>query len=397
MRRVFVIVRKEMLDSIRDRRTLLMMVAMPLLLVPGIIILMVKLQTAQMEKAETRQHRIVFVGEEVAPALYTLFQEDEHIYLVPGIHRDSIAAMIADEHLDGAVIVPPEFDRLIAGDKQGRMEIIFKGVGAFGSVEDRMQELIASYAAGLVEERIARLQLDPDLFDAIAVEDTDLASMQEKLAEAVGGFLPYMFIIFGFMGAMYPGIDLGAGEKERGTLETLLSTPAGRFEIVLGKFIVVMTAGVATALIAMLGLYLGVRSFPEIPTEIFDVIMEMLGPKMILLILTLILPVSAFFAAVILGLSFYARSFKEAQSIIAPLNIAIIIPAVIGTIPGIELNATLALVPILNVSLATKDLLAGNINMLYLSEVYVSLFLLAGLSLWGCALWFNREATLFRS
>ena len=397
MSRVWIIIRKEALDSIRDRRTLLMMIALPLLLVPVIIILVVKLQSSLREKAESQQHRIVFVGAEFAPALHTLFQEDEQFTLVAGIHRDSVAAMIADERLDGAVIVPPDFPHLIAGDKQGRVEIVYKGDRALGSIKRRMQKLIAGYDAGLVEERIARLQLDPDLFDAIAVESTDLASMQEKLAQHVGGFLPYMFIIFGFMGAMYPGIDLGAGEKERGTLETLLSTPTSRFEIVLGKFVVVMTAGVATALIAMLGLYLGVRSFPDIPTEIFDVIMKMLGPKMILIILTLILPVSAFVAAIILGLSFYARSFKEAQSIITPLNIVIIIPAVIGTMPGIELNATLALVPILNVALATKDILAGNINPFYLAEVYVSLFSLAGLSLWGCTQWFKREATLFRT
>ena len=118
---------------------------------------------------------------------------------------------------------------------------------------------------------------------------------------------------------------------------------------------------------------------------------------MIFLLLTLILPIAAFFAAVILGLSIYARSFKEAQSIITPLNIAVILPALIGTLPGIELDATMALIPILNVSLATKDLLAGTINPFHLAEVYLSLLLLAGLSLWGCAKWFNREATLFRS
>ena len=115
------------------------------------------------------------------------------------------------------------------------------------------------------------------------------------------------------------------------------------------------------------------------------------------MIFSLLLPVTAFFAAVILGLSIYARSFKEAQSIITPLNIAIIFPAIIGTLPGIELNAKTALVPILNVSLATKDMLAGTVNPLYLTEVYASLFLLAGMSIFWCVKWFNREETLFRN
>ncbi|MEE9167192.1 MAG: ABC transporter permease, partial [Candidatus Neomarinimicrobiota bacterium] len=181
------------------------------------------------------------------------------------------------------------------------------------------------------------------------------------------------------------------------TLETLLSSPASRLEIVMGKFFVVMLAGVATALISMVGLYLAVRRFPEIPPDVLDVVMEMLGPKMILMILTLLLPIAAFFAAVILSLSIFARSFKEAQSIITPLNMAIILPALIGTLPGMELNARTALVPILNVSLATKDVLAGTINPVHLVEVYVSLFILGALGLWGCVKWFNREETLFRS
>ena len=256
--------------------------------------------------------------------------------------------------------------------------------------------LLNEYDQSIVDQRIMRLNLDPDLFDAIAIEMTDVATTQEKIAGAVGGFLPYIFIIFCFMGSMYPGIDLGAGEKERGTLETLLSSPASRLEIVVAKFIVIMAAGIMTALLSLLGLYLALKNFPDIPVEIFNVLAGMLGPRMVLAMLSLILPIAALFAAVILSLSIYARSFKEAQSIIAPLNIVIIFPAMIGLLPGIELDPLTALVPILNVALATKDLLAGSINPIYLIEVYVSLFALAALSLWGCVRWFNREATLFR-
>jgi len=99
----------------------------------------------------------------------------------------------------------------------------------------------------------------------------------------------------------------------------------------------------------------------------------------------------------ILSLSIYAKSFKEAQSIVAPLNIVIIFPAMIGTMPGMELNTMTALIPVLNVSLAAKDLVAGIINPFLMMEVYVSLFALAGLSLWFCVKWFSREETIFRN
>ena len=397
MKRTISIFRKELKDTLRDRRTILMMVVMPLVVIPLLITVVVKVQQAQIEKAEAKRLVIAFIGEEFVPELSELFQQDDRFNVIPGVDTDSISPMIEKGELDGGVIVTSEFPSLLEGDKQGKIRIVFKSSEAFGIAENRLSEVIEEYDQQIVEDRIERLKLDKDLFDAISIDRIDMASVKEKLGKLAGGYLPYLFIIFGFMGAMYPGIDLGAGEKERGTLETLLSSPASRLQIVMGKFLVVTLTGVATALIAMAGLYVAVRRFPEIPADILNVIMEMLGPKMILMIMTLLLPVAAFFAAVILSLSIFARSFKEAQSIITPLNFAIIFPAIIGTLPGIELNAQTALVPILNVSLATKDMLAGTINPIYLIEVYVSLFAIAGLSLWGCVRWFNREGTLFRS
>ena len=199
------------------------------------------------------------------------------------------------------------------------------------------------------------------------------------------------------MGAMYPALDLGAGEKERGTLETILSSPATRLDIVLGKFLVVMLAAFITAFIALGGMYFGIQTFPDLEPWVLEIVNKMLTLKNIALIMSLILPISAFFSALLLGLSIYAKSFKEAQSIVGPLNIAIIFPALIGTLPGIELNAITSLIPILNVSLASKDIIAGTINPYYMLEVYLSLIIFAGLAIFWCVNWFNRESTIFRN
>lgn len=391
------ILAKELKDTLRDRRTIMMMIVMPLVMIPLLITVVVKIQVAQVEKAQEKQLRIAFIGGEYAPELLSMLQSDEGFFIVETVPEDTAVAMTAREELDAAVVVSEQFPTTIAQDRQGKIRIIYKSSEAYGVTRSKLENVIEAFDKQIVTDRVSRFNLDKNLFDAISIEKIDISSAQEKLAEAAGGWLPYLFIIFSFMGAMYPGLDLGAGEKERGTLETLLSSPASRLEIVVGKFVVVMVAGIVTALIAMVGVYATVQQFPEIPEDVLAVIMEMLGPKMVLMIFSLLLPVTAFFAAVILGLSIYARSFKEAQSIITPMNIAIIFPAVIGTLPGIELNAKTALVPILNVSLATKEMLAGTVNPLYLTEVYASLFLLAGLSIFWCVKWFNREETLFRS
>jgi sodium transport system permease protein len=242
-----------------------------------------------------------------------------------------------------------------------------------------------------------RLNLNRDVTQAYKIEYIDVASKQETLGKIVGGWLPYVFILFGFMGAMYPALDLGSGEKERGTLETILSSPASRLDIVIGKFLVIMLAATVTAFLALAGLIAGISQISDIPPQIMVVVNEMFNLKTLALIMTLVLPVSAFFSATLLGLSIYASSFKEAQSIAAPLNIAIVFTAVLGTLPGVELNAMTAMIPILNVSLASKDIIAGTMNPLYMVEVYFSLFGLAAISIMLCSRAFNNEKTIFRN
>lgn len=396
MRNIFIIFKKELKDTLRDRKTIFMMVLLPLLLIPLLIIGMTMVMSAQADKAEAKVISIGIAGAEYAPELLDLIINNDKIEIDSSIPVDSLAEFVKREEIDGALIIASDFQRKIKDDDQATVQLFYKGTDAFEAVYQRLSAIIDEVDSTIVTERIFRLNLDENLFDAIAIEKIDLSSLQEIIAVLGGGFLPYIFIIFGFMGAMYPGIDLGAGEKERGTLETLLSTPAERSEIVIGKFLMVMLAAIITALIAMLGFYFGIKYFPDIPEEFTSIISKMFTFKIVFMILTLIIPISAFFSALILSLSIYAKSFKEAQSMISPFTMVIIFPALIGTLPGIELNYKTALIPIVNVALATKDVLAGTINPVLLAEVYLSLFIFAGLSLWFCVKWFQREETLFR-
>ena len=235
-----------------------------------------------------------------------------------------------------------------------------------------------------------------EIVEAVAVEEQDITPMKEKLGRTIGGLLPYLFVIFCFMGSMYPAIDLAAGEKERGTIETLLTAPVGRFQLLLGKFGVVVLTGLLSAAVSMIGLYVAVSQNPEMPQEMLSAVSSILDPGTILLVLSLLLPLAVFFAGFLLSLSFYAKSYKEAQSLISPLTLVVILPVAVGMIPGIELTPLTAMIPILNVSLATKEIIAGTISPGILAIVYVSLLTLAGLSLWLCSRWVDREETIFR-
>ena len=393
-----IILIKELTDMIRDRRTIFMMVVMPLVVIPLLATTAIKLTQSQIEKAKDKELRVAVIGETAAPELFKRLSKEENFFLVTMTNADSARAMTAEQTLDGVVIIPQDFSEFVEGDKQATIRLIFKSSESLNAARRRIEAIIDQYDREIVNERIGRLQLDETLFDAIAIEREDVASTEEKFAENAGGFLPYIFIIFGFMGSIYPALDLGAGEKERGTLETILSSPASRFDIVMGKFLVVLLFSIATAFLAMLGVLIMVYQFlPTIETNITQTVMDMLGPRRIFIIMSMVLPVSAFFAAVALAISIFARSFKEAQSMMAPLNIIIILPAMIGMLPGFKLTAVTAAIPILNLSLATKAILGGSADPILIAEVYLSLFFLAGVSIYGCAKWFNREETLFRS
>jgi sodium transport system permease protein len=116
----------------------------------------------------------------------------------------------------------------------------------------------------------------------------------------------------------------------------------------------------------------------------------------IIAISLLLLPLAIFFASLLMAISIFAKSFKEAQSQMSPLTIVILLPVFIGILPGIELNVFTALIPVLNLSLATKDIISGTISPWLLVEVYSSLILISMLSLTFCVKWFEREDVIFR-
>jgi len=215
----------------------------------------------------------------------------------------------------------------------------------------------------------------------------------------MGQLLPYMILIFAFLGALYPAIDLGAGEKERGTLETLLVAPVSRLSLVLGKFLVVLLAALVSAVLATvsLGLSLQIGFLAELSllsggTFSFSFLEGAMA-------LAMILPVSCIFSALLLALSIFAKSFKEGQSYAGPLQLVVIMPAFVSFLPGVELDWFMASMPVVNVSLALKEIFTGNLDQHWghMGLIFLSTSVCAGLLLWAAAWWFRREQVLFRS
>jgi sodium transport system permease protein len=170
---------------------------------------------------------------------------------------------------------------------------------------------------------------------------------------------------------------------------------------VLGKFLVVLTASLVTAmcsLLSMSAMYLISRGLLGIAMKgKFSLGSLTVAPGSVLAVIVRLVPLAVLFSALLMMLGTFARSFKEAQSYAGPLILIAILPAVAGLLPGVELSPTLALVPILNLSLVSKEIFTGAFPWGYISLVFLSTCLCAGLALWAATRMFNRESVLFRT
>jgi len=403
MKKVFVILKKELIDTLRDRRTIMMMVILPVLLIFVMVNITITLGRSQARKAEEKELKVALIAKGNAEAFQSFLVKQKNIALKENLEADKIDDLIREEELDFAVVFEENFDRKVKERKSGDVKVYFKASRENNIAKKRINNALKEYNEDLltlrlkeINDRYEELQLDRSFGEPLTIDEMDLSTTKERIGEVIGGFIPYFFVIFCFLGAMYPAIDLAAGEKERATIETLLSSPASRLQIVTGKFLVVTFAGLFSAVISILALYLAVKQATDLPPQVLDALVRIIEFKSIGLVFSLLIPLCVFFAAALLSLSIFARSFKEAQSIMTPLNILVIIPVLIGLFPGIKLNATTALIPVLNVSLATKEIISGTIKTGLLLEVYFSLFALAALSLLFCSWWFNREEVIFR-
>jgi sodium transport system permease protein len=164
----------------------------------------------------------------------------------------------------------------------------------------------------------------------------------------------------------------------------------------MGKLLVVSLAGMVSGLVSVLGISSSLFFIDKIPEQIRATILELINPFMIISIIILMIPIAIFFASMLLSISFYAKSFKEAQSLMGPLNMVILVPLFLSLGPGMEMDHSTALMPLINVGLLTKEILAGSVEPIYFIETLLSLLFFAAIGIRFSVYWFEKENTIFR-
>jgi len=392
---------KEIKELLRDRKTLFFMIALPILVFPLIFGAISYFTSKAYDEEQNRVLKYSLVGADYAPALaHELRNSDkfELIRLTPGL---DYASAIRQQEVDFVLEVPAPLAKDVIAQGQSRLKIHLNAASSVSLVFSRVDKLVRAQANLLQQQAFQRLSLDDlqqvALLEPIILEKVDVADKRENWGEKIGGLIPYLIFILCFQGAMFPATDLAAGEKERGTLETLLISPIERHQLILGKFFTIAFAGITSALITVLSMAIwGLMLSQGMAMDFIQQFMAGISLLDFLLMFLMLIPVVAIFSSVLLSLSIYARSYKEAQSYMGSLVFLVIVPVMLAMLPGVTLEGGWAWVPLTNVALAIKELIKGTMNYYALIAIFASTAVIAGLLFAFCLSWFNREKVLFR-
>ena len=402
LRNIGVVYRKELTEALRDRRTLITTFLVPLLMIPVLGAGFTGVMSALIGSAKKEKPKVMIIGGEDSPAVVEALQGNPKINVVPT--DTDWKNQVVEKKIRAAVEIPGNFQQDLAKGQAGTVRInIYGGELKSEIAAANIEGFLKEYRDSLAAERLAANHLPADLLKPFLVKRQSVASPEKEAGAVLGGIIAYMLIFMCLNGAMHPAIDLTAGEKERGTMETILSSPVSRTHLVLGKFLLVLTASLITAMLLMFSVSVSSTALQK--SHLLDQMTEegeempqlSLGPAAIASVIIMAVPLTVLFSAGLITIALFAKSYKEAQSYIAPLMFLVVIPAVSAMLPGVELTPKLSIVPLLNVSLLCKELVTGEYHWNYIILIFASTCLYAGGALYLAVKMFQRESVLFRS
>lgn len=426
---ICLIFQREIRDQLRDRRTMFTIAVLPLLLYP--LMGLVMLQITQFNRV--RPVHVTLVGYENWPTSKPLLESGRIAgYLVGeqeqgliefqradfdlGEHGNSIAEQaeqfIRKQDTDLVVFVPPLFSERLeqvssnentAPEATADLQIFKNQANEQSTVANqRMRYLLECWQQQWVDEQLSAAELSPQLMRPLAIVDSDIAPPATRRALIWSKLMPFVMLVWALTGAFYPAVDLCAGEKERGTLETLLSSPARRCEIVWGKLLTVMTFSMGTAILNLVSMQVTasfvINQFARLGANDMLNAMGPLPVNAFGWLLMMLLPMSALFSAVALAVASLARSSKEGQYYLMPLLLIGLPLVMLPMMPGVHLSFGTSIIPVSGAVLLARTLIEGQFQeaLLFLPIVVSVTFICCMLAVRWAVRQFESESVLFR-
>jgi len=306
LRTALTVYRKEIVDALRDRRTLLTVLISSVLMGPVVLVAISALVASFESRAELRE--VYVAGIEHAPSLKNFFERQT--YTVKTAPADFEAQLRGAKLADPVVVIPEDFEAMLARGDAPVVEIVLDSANQRSQAgAGRIGRLLSGFGRERAALTLALRGVSVDLLEPLQVEDRDLASTQTR-ATQITGMLPYFVMMAVLYGALNAALDTTAGERERGSLEPLLMNPLERWVLVLGKWGAVASVGMLIAVLSSLSFLPGqwvLRS---------DTLAAMFqyGLREASMFLVVLLPFAAAVSALLMAVAIRCKSFKEAQA-----------------------------------------------------------------------------------
>ena len=425
------LVKKEMLDVFRDKKTVIMMLVVPVILYPLIFVGAMQVVSFISSSMETQNYRIAVDAEDEGAFVNKLLEiaemtaETDETVPAENAPKTDTPTKAADAGETGngdgsgnayeiAIVDTASFSDYETALNEETIDVYVTGRMQEGKLQYDVYYLASvtnsNYAAGIVSEafdglredmtrqRIQEAGLDVhEILEPINYQKENISSSEQSLGSIMGSVLPFMLIVSLLMGTMYPAIDTTAGERERGTLETILTLPVTNRQLIVSKFITVAVIGMISALLNILsmgGIALYMYEIMELQTDMGSFDMAKFIPAILVCMLA-VLAFSLFISAVTMCVTSFAKSYKEANNYITPLTLVVMLTGYIGFIPNLELTQGMAMVPVANICLLIKNMLIFKVDYAAIAVVLISNVAYAVIAILFLSKIYDSEAILF--
>lgn len=385
--------KKEILDVLRDKKTVLMMLVVPLVLYPIIFIVGLQLMTSVTRTINTQEYAVSLLFEPDETLAEVLADDSDRDYVLRLVESadpakdlvsERICAYVTREIKDGVPVFQIHY---------------LSSVSNSNYAVDRIEALLAKYRTKLSERMIEDAGLSAKkVLSPISVAYDDRSTGEETAGSLLGIIIPFMLVMSLLLGTMYPAIDTTAGERERGTLETMLTLPVTNRELIVSKFLTVATIGVVSAVLNVIsmgfvGFYL-YKVAAKTGSIKGDVSVARFLPAAAVGVLC-ILAFAVFISAITMCVTAFASSYKEANNYITPLTLVVMFGSFAGFLPNVVLTKNVALIPVVNICLLVRDLLAFKYSVGIIAIVLVSNVIYGLFAVMLLAKIYNSESVLF--
>ena len=397
-----VLINKELKHLFRDTKTIVQTVVVPTFITPVLIGAIFWYISSIAQEETVKTYDIAYSGD-ISNQIYDEIEETDRFSIVPIDSLENLKLSVQDDSSDIGIYIDDEFNLEPSINSTVKVMVFYKDLDTFSQAKDILMNIINDYKKDIISTRLNDLNIDENILDPIDLEEEDLTTDKEFAGTFIGALIAFLFIAYILQGSMYPAIEMGAGEKERGTMETLISTNISSVEIIIGKMFSITLSAVITAIFSTLGfilplivvfLYFG----DSIPDTFFNIVSAIVNPLAILGIFSMLVPLSIFMGALMLAVSVYSKNPKEAGLLLGNLMIFFFAPAYLPLInPGLEIDLVGSLIPCFSLALHTNALISDNLDPFLFSVTIFSTIVYSLISIYVTYIMFDDEKVIFRT